>query len=169
MSDNMETANALILADTTLPASFPGMTKKQITERVNLIVNNLLETGDTKQIIATAEAIAVMKKMEEQLRKDPRFTDLVATEAAKNGGRITTASGAEIKAGEVGIRYDYANDAEWCNLTCQIEDLIEKRKAREERMKSIMEGCTHVDTDSGEVTESAVKKSTTSYIITLAK
>lgn len=77
-----------------------------------------------------------------------------------------TISGAELRAGETGVKYDYnaSGDSKWIDLDKQIAELTEKRKQREKFLVTLPdEGA--VDPDSGLFITRPPKSSKTKVIV----
>lgn len=75
-------------------------------------------------------------------------------EAAKYGrGEKITAIGCELTQKESGVKYDFTGcgDAVYDRLTAEMEALKERIKDRENFLKTVKEGMTVVDEESGEV------------------
>jgi hypothetical protein len=58
----------------TIPASFEGLTKSQITQYSQQAVENILEHGGALRV---AEILSTMEHFIKEVRKDERFTDYV--------------------------------------------------------------------------------------------
>lgn len=69
-----------------------------------------------------------------------------------NKGEKVTSLGAEIKAKEVGAKYDYTvcNHADYNQLMVEYNAILEKKKAIEATLKTIKEPYTVVNEDTGE-------------------
>lgn len=149
-----------------LPAITAGMTKSQITELAKFGVDYVLETGDPTTV---AEQISAMEAYIKAVKADPRFTDYVRDELAKNRGKLTTASGAKIEAIEAGVTYDYSANPDWVALDQTIATLDVKRKALEQRLRLIPAGSVLVDESTGESYIGPAKSSKSTYRVTLAR
>jgi hypothetical protein len=150
-----------------LPAIREGLTKTQINKLAKQSVENILD--DTSFIFQMAEAIAAMEEFARQVRKDERFVEVLRDEIIKHNGKAETASGAKLEICEAGVSYDYSQDASWRSLEQEIQELTEKRKALEEKLRRIGPGKMWVDDETGEVYEGALKVSKSTYRITLGK
>jgi hypothetical protein len=152
--------------EASLPQIREGLTKKQIASLADQSVDTVLEEGNVFQI---AEALAAMEEFTKAVRKDERYVQFLRDELAKHHGALQTASGAKIELCEAGVSYDYSHSAEWKELDEAIKELTERKKAVEEKLRSIAPGRIAVDPETGEVIEGAFKKSKSTYRITLAR
>jgi hypothetical protein len=143
-----------------------GLSKKQIAFLADQSVDTVLEEGNVFQV---AEALAAMEEFVKTIRKDERYIQFLRDELAKHHGRLTTGSGAKIESCEAGVNYDYSQSAEWTALDLEIKMLNEKKKAVEERLRMIAPGKIAVDPETGEVFEGALKRSKSTYRITLSR
>lgn len=150
----------------TIPASFEGMTKTDLTTRAMLAVEYILENGGALQ---AAEILSSMEFFIKEMKKQEAFSDYVRQEVEKYNGRFTSISGAKIEKVEAGVSYDYSNDSKWQELNKTAEEAIEARKKHEEALRRISPGKLLVDESTGEVFTGPSKKSTSTYKITLAK
>jgi hypothetical protein len=150
-----------------LPAIREGLNKTQISKLAQQSVENVLE--DNSFIFQVAEAIAAMEEFAKQVRKDERFVEMLRDEIIKHNGKAATPSGAKLEICEAGVSYDYSQDASWRSLDQEIQELTEKRKALEEKLRRIAPGKMWVDNETGEVLEGPLKVSKSTYRITLAK
>lgn len=149
-----------------LPSIPEGLNKKQITALADQSVDRLLENG---QVFPVAEALAAMEEFTKAVRRDERYVAFLRDELVKHGGRLTTPSGARIEVCEAAVSYDYSSNGEWRELDRQIRELMEKKKAVEERLRKLAPGRMAVDPETGEVIEGPLKTSKSTYRITLAK
>lgn len=147
------------------PLLAAGLTKQQIADKADASVTELLEEGN---VFGVAEALATMEEFVKQVRKDERYVQFLRDELAKHHGRLITNSGAKIESCEAGVVYDYSANAEWRQLEAERFEIERKRKALEEKLRSIAPGRISVDPETGEVLEGALKSSKSTYRITLA-
>jgi Ca2+-binding EF-hand superfamily protein len=79
-----------------------------------------------------------------------------------------TISGAELRSGETGVKYDYAasGDLKWIDMDKQINDLTEQRKKREKLLIALDEKGM-VDPDNGLFINRPPKSSKTKVIVKL--
>jgi hypothetical protein len=150
-----------------LPAIREGLNKTQIGQLAEQSVENVLE--DQSNVFLVAEAIAAMEEFARQVRRDERFVELLRDEIIKHNGRVTTPSGAKLEICEAGVSYDYSADTGWSSLEREIQELTERKKALEEKLRRIAPGHVWVDQETGEVLEGPMKASKSTYRITLAK
>jgi hypothetical protein len=154
-----------------LPAITAGLSKTQIAELAKFGVDYVLETGQPELV---AEQISVMENYIKAVKADERFTDYVREELAKNGGKITTASGAKVETMEGGTKYHFenCNDPVLAALYLEREMLDAGIKKREAFCKAIDEkGEDFVNLETGEAYKiyPPYKTSTSTYKVTLAK
>lgn len=85
-----------------------------------------------------ASQLKAFEEVIKQLRDDKEIKEAVLKEAEKEG-KTFKLHGAEFQIKETGVKYDYTccDDKEWNNLEKQINELIEKKKAREDILKTI--------------------------------
>jgi hypothetical protein len=150
----------------TLPSIKEGLTKRQVAELAEQSVQNALEAANIFQV---AEALAAMDEFVKTIRKDERFVQFLRDELCHHNGKLTTNSGAKIELCEAAVTYDYSNNAEWRILDEQIQILTDQRKRVEEKLRKIAQGKVVVDTETGEVLEGPMKRSKSTYKITLAR
>lgn len=154
-----------------LPAITHGLSKTQIAELAKFGVDYVLETGQPELV---AEQISVMENYIKAVKADERFTDYVREELAKNGGKLTTASGAKIEVMEGGTKYHFENcgDVELQMLEQGLLSAQNALKDRQEFLKKVPpSGIDVVVPYSGEVIKvfPPYKTSTSTYKVTLAK
>lgn len=119
-----------------LPAITHGLTKSQILELAKFGVDYVLETGQPELV---AEQISVMENYIKAVKSDERFTEYVREELAKNGGKITTASGAKIEVMEGGTKYHFENCNDWelKKYELQLERIKEAIAKRQAFLKAV--------------------------------
>jgi hypothetical protein len=152
-----------------LPAITAGLSKTQISELAKFGVDYVLETGQPELV---AEQISVMENYIKAVKADERFTDYVREELAKNGGKITTASGAKVETMEGGTKYHFENcqDPVLTDLINELEKVQAKIKARESMLKMTPpEGLELRIEDELVTVYPPYKTSTSTYKVTLAK
>lgn len=150
-----------------LTTIWQGKTKAQLTQAANDMVANTLEGGNP---LEAAEVLAAMEHFIKEVRKDERFVEYLRDELAKHHGKVTTPSGAKIKACEAGTNYDYSQTLEWQQMDALITDLIEKKKELEAKLRTIPAGQIIVDMSDGEILlVGPAKTSKSTYKVTLAK
>jgi hypothetical protein len=148
-----------------LPAIAPGLTKMEIRNLAEDVVQTVLENGG---VFPVAEALAAMEEFVKTLRRDERYIQFLRDELGKHHGRLITSSGAKIEACEAGVSYDYSSNGDWRVLDEQIRLLQDHKKGLEEKLKGIGAGRVGVDHETGEVIEGAWRSSKSTYRITLA-
>jgi hypothetical protein len=154
-----------------LPVITTGLTKSQINELAKFGVDYVLESGNPELV---AEQISVMENYIKAVKADPRFADYVREELAKNGGKLTTASGAKIEVMEGGTKYhfDKCDDPELELLESAVLSANNSLKARQEFLKNVpKEGIDVLAPYTGELCRvyPPYKTSTSTYKVTLSK
>lgn len=149
-----------------LPSITDGLSKTEIAGLADHSVEQVLHGGD---VFRVAEALAAMEEFIKSVRRDERYVQYLRDELAKSNGKLVTASGAKLELCEAGVQYDYSKDAGWRQLTQEIEVLTAERKRIEEHLRTIAPGRIAVDHETGEVIEGALKKSKSTYRITLKR
>jgi hypothetical protein len=152
--------------DVILPSISDGLSKAQIAELADHSVERVLHEGDVFRI---AEALAAMEEFIKGVRKDERYVQFMRDELAKHHGKMVTVSGAKIEMCEAGVQYDYSHDAGWRQVSQEIEALTSEKKKIEETLRRVAPGRIAVDHETGEVIEGALKKSKSTYRITLKR
>jgi len=148
------------------PVFRAGLRKQDIARMAESAVEHTLEEGN---VFRAAEALAAMEEFAKNVRKDERYIHFLRDELMKHQGRFQSASGSKIEACEAGVSYDYSTSAEWRALDEEIKLLTERKKILEEKLRTIAEGKMIVDEETGEITEAPLKRSVSTYRITLAR
>lgn len=143
-----------------------GLTKSQIMIMADQSVEHVMDEGN---VITVAEALSAMEEFVRTVRKDERFVQFLRDELAKHNGKLVTSSGARIENCEAGVTYDYSTNGEWRALDEAINELVQKKKFLEEKLRSLSPGKIAVDTETGEVIEGANKNSKSTYRVTLSR
>ena len=139
-------------------------TKSNVALQASKIVS-LIQSGVVNPIDAAFRLTAI-EKMVEQAKKDIHLD--VMFEAEKWKGKAEM-HGGTLNIKEAGVKYDYSSSSEWNELNEQIKKLTEQRKRIEEAMKRIPAGKVLVDEETGLTLSGAIKTSTTTYEVRLAK
>jgi predicted heme/steroid binding protein len=150
----------------TIPSTFEGLTKSQISLNVSNALDSMLDHGDALKIV---ETISAMETFIKELKDRKEFKEYAREELLKHNGKYVTSSGAKIEVIETGVKYDYSNDLKWQELNQKAEEAVEARKKHEDVLKRIPAGKLLVDEDTGETLIGPSKTSTSSYKVTLAK
>jgi hypothetical protein len=150
----------------TIPASFEGLTKSQISLKAKTAVEYILEHGGAPEV---AEIITSMETFIKEVRANKDFIEYVREEAAKNGGKLTLPSGTKIEVCEAGTKYDYSNDSRWQELKNGADLWIDRLREHEDKLKKIPAGKLLVDDQTGEVLTGPSKTSTSSFKVSLAR
>ena len=131
----------------------------------SLVRQTLDAIEDAGGAINFAVLVAAMDEYITTLKKSPEWRDLVLNEI----GDETTHRGATIKRGEYGTKYDYSvcGSSKWEELDSLIKTKTIQKKSLEERFRLISKGATIIDEETGEVYSPPVKRSTTSYSVSL--
>lgn len=99
------------------------------------------------------------------------YNRLLLDEAEQYGAKEFTFHGATISIRETGSKYDFSvcNDRKWEHLKVYESEVSEKRKQREEELKTIDKVRVETDPETGETFElfAPVKSSKTSVIVSL--
>ncbi len=126
-----------VLQHNALPQLREGLSKRQIADLASNTVAHVLEEDNA---LPVAEAIAAMDEFVKGVRKDERFVDAIRETIIRNSGHVHTPSGAKLELCETGVTYNYAQDPGWQALTNEINNLMEERKALEEKLRRIAPG-----------------------------
>lgn len=94
-----------------------------------------------------------LTKVYELVREE--IEENILKEAEKYPEKVIERYGARIEKAEVGVKYDYSTsrDPVWEQLDSETKSLTERRKSREEFLRTLQEPLTTLDKDSGEVNE----------------
>jgi hypothetical protein len=154
-----------------LPVITTGLTKSQIAELAKFGVDYVLESGNPELV---AEQISVMESYIKAVKADERFADYVREELLKNGGKLTTASGAKIEVMEGGTKYHFekCDDPELELLEQALLSAKGAVEARQKFLKNVpVEGIEVAIPYTGEVCRvyPPYKTSTSTYKVTLSK
>jgi uncharacterized coiled-coil DUF342 family protein len=147
-----------------------ALTKEIIRERADSIIQ-LIDEGHLK---ATQVALNVksMTDLFDAVKDELRGRVLDELNAYTKGEEVTL-FGATFEVIEAGTKYDYSgcNDAEYDELSQQINELTARRKDREKFLRSIKNATTIVNEETGELVRilPPVKTSTTTYKTTWSK
>lgn len=125
-------------------------TKSEIAKQANKLIEQVKE-GEVEAMRVYA-MMTVLEKVAADVKKG--IMENVLTEHDRYGEKTTTAYGATYERCEVGVKYDYTGDEEWCMMQENIDAIRIEQKARELILKK-----------SGR----CAKSSTTSVKVTLAK
>jgi hypothetical protein len=147
----------------------PLVTKNKIKEAANNICEDLINKDvDPVKVVSSLSVIAALI---DEVKSDDRVIEAIRDSVKKRGEKekLTLGSGAvTIENVEVGTKYDYSKDDTWVQLDKAVKDATEKRKEREDLLKSIKPGMMQVHEETGEVVYGAAKSSKSSYKVTIA-
>ncbi len=136
---------------------------------ISLIVSNVahrLNEGNEDPI----KALVIGRKLDELSKSyNESIRQIVSGKIRLQKGEQLVMYGTMITEEEIGVRYDYSkcNDGEWDLLTSQIEPLLEKRKAREEFLKTLRK--EFIDEETGEVIQPPLRTGKLGYKLTFKK
>jgi hypothetical protein len=150
----------------TIPTSFEGLSKSQISLKAKTAVEYILEHGGAPEV---AEIITSMETFIKEVRANKDFIEYVREEAAKNGGKLTLSSGTKIEVCEAGTKYDYSQDGKWLILKQAADRTNAELKEHEDKLKKVPSGKLLVDEETGEIMTGPSKTSTSSFKVSLAK
>lgn len=141
-------------------------TKQQIESYTKLIKESVLN-GEVDSLTFAAQ-ISALEKLFTALKNDILIKDVILQEAEKYGTKQFEKGNAKFQIREVGVTFDFSGcgDSEWEKIDSQIKLLTEKRKERETFLKTITGEMT-VFGDDGIQIMPAIKKSSTTVVITL--
>jgi len=125
-------------------------TKSEIAKQANKLIDQVKE-GEIEAMRVYA-MLTALEKVAADVKKG--IIENVLTEHERYGEKTTTAYGATYERCEVGVKYDYTGDEEWCMMQENIDAIKIEQKARELILKQ---------------TGRCAKSSTTSVKVTLAK
>lgn len=152
-----------------LPVAFAGMTKTQITIAADLIIQNVLETGNILEVV---EQIAALEAFIKQIKSNDEFKSYALEEVAKHGKEFKSPSGAKIAPMETGISYtfEFCGDPELHELLEQQRKLEIKISDRKAFLKTLPDcGMDILKDDEVCKIFPPFKTSTSTYKVTLAK
>lgn len=125
-------------------------TKKEVANQANKLIEQVKE-GEVSAMMVYA-IMTALEKVAADVKKG--IIENVLTEHERYGEKTTTVHGVTYERCEVGVKYDYTGDEEWCMLQENIDAIRTEQKARELILKE---------------TRRCGKSSTTSVKVTLAK
>ena len=125
-------------------------TKAEVAKQANKLIEQVKE-GEVSAMMVYA-IMTALEKVAADVKKG--IIENVLTEHERYGEKTTTVYGVTYERCEVGVKYDYTGDEEWCMLQENIDAIRTEQKARELILKE---------------TRRCGKSSTTSVKVTLAK
>lgn len=125
-------------------------TKKEVANQASKLIEQVKE-GEVSAMMVYA-IMTALEKVAADVKKG--IIENVLTEHERYGEKTTTVFGVTYERCEVGVKYDYTGDEEWCMLQENIDAIRTEQKARELILKE---------------TRRCGKSSTTSVKVTLAK
>ena len=143
-----------------IPASeIKSLNKKEIIELAsNTVASFDSSINDPIEVLAIISKAGLFLETVEKGIKAEALNELQKTYAGKH-----IMLGIEFAEAEVGVKYDFTENAKWIELNEQIEKLNEKRKDLEAFIKTLKSKTVTVDEETGETIEwfPAGKSSTT--------
>jgi len=128
----------------------------------------LNEFETVKNPIEIARRIKCVVETFKAITDDNLYKEIVIDALDKEGGKCEI-NGAKIEKMEGGTKYNFSicNDNVWKELDSQIAELSEHKKNRETFLKSLANQVDEVISTDGEILQSPIKTSTTTFKITL--
>ncbi len=145
--------------------SLLNLNKSSISVLVNNVVHNLNEGLEDP-----VKALVIGKKLDELAKQyNESIRQQVSGKIKLQKGESYRRYDVEITEEETGVRYDYShcNDAEWNQITKELEPLLLKRKQREEFLKTIRK--EFVDEETGEIIQPPIRSGKLGYKLSLKK
>jgi hypothetical protein len=141
-------------------------TKAEIDNFAKIVIEQI-DLGEFQDVLKFAARFKALAKLEEKLFSNVLFKDAVL-EAAEKYGKSFEKGNAKFDIRETGVTYDYAGcgDVEWEQIDSSIKVLQERKKERETFLKSITGEMTVFGEDGAQIMP-AIKRSSTSVVITL--
>lgn len=133
-----------------LSEDFLVPTKSDIQNQVTALVGQV-EDGVINPLRAYG-LLAALEKMAGDAKKE--LTEAAITEAMEYPEKEIGVYGARFQIREVGVKYDFSNDPEWCDYQEQIDIVRAQQKGREATLKAL---------------KLCAKSSTTTVQVTLGK
>lgn len=146
-------------------SQFPS-TKKEIETTAMTIRNTVLE-GEVNELLFWKQLMA-MDKLVATMKSDVLLKDAVLESAYKYGSKPFEAHNASFRIQETGTKYDYLScgDAEYEMICAEVEKWANKKKEREEFLKTIKPDQTVFGADGVQIMP-PTKTSTTSVVVTI--
>lgn len=141
-------------------------TKREIQVFAENLINSVA-WGDVNPLEMDGRLKAI-EEMIDIVRKSPELNESLIREAMKYSSKTFISGNFKHQLKEVGVKYDFSecNDSELEDLNRQIFELSEKKKSRENFLKSIVPG-SEVFGGDGVQLNPAVKTSTTKVVTLL--
>lgn len=146
-------------------SQFPS-TKNEIEITARTIRNTVLE-GEVDSLQFWKQLMA-MEKLVATMKSDVLLKDAVLESACKYGSKPFEAHNASFRIQETGTKYDYfsCGDAEYEMICAEVEKWTNKKKEREEFLKTIKPDQTVFGADGVQIMP-PTKTSTTSVVVTI--
>ena len=141
-------------------------TKEQVKKYSELIKSSVLN-GEVNPLTFAAQVTA-LEQLFKSLKDDILIKDRILEEAEKYASKSFEYGNAKFNIREVGVKYDYAgcNDFEYESICNEISKLAEKKKQREEFLKTIKPDIEVFGSD-GVQLNMAAKTSSTQVVVLL--
>lgn len=138
------------------------------SEIVGVVNNFISHVGDNGNAVKHATFIAALEEFIKQVKANKQWREIVLDEL-RDGE--TTFRGVSIKPMEAGTKYDYSvcNCSRWGELDTEIKQLSDEKKKLEEQLRMVHRGSSIANADTGEVYEPPLKRSTSTYSVTLVQ
>lgn len=140
-------------------------TKEQAETFATKLIDEVMR-GDVNPLELHVKMNAMQKSLDIVKKA---IADQVLSEASKYGAKKFETMGAEIAICELGTKYNFENcgDSEWEKINNEINELQEKKKERENFLKTITPSVKVADANTGEMINPPIKSSTTGIKVTL--
>lgn len=144
---------------------FP-QTKIEIDETKRSI-RKLIEEGEVDPL-KFIKQVSALEKLIKELKQDAIIKDVILQEAEKYGTKSFELDNAQFQIKEVGSRWNFnhCNDYVWEELDMEVEKATNKRKAREDFLKTLKPDM-ELYGDDGVRLNPPVKSSTTQVVVIL--
>lgn len=149
--------------------SFP-VSKREISNLAEEFISHIKAKQDEGQenavAIKGAITISAIEAFLKEVKSNPLWRDLVLNELSED----TTIKGSTVSLKEAGVTYQYKGcSSRWDELDKKIKEMSEEKKKLEEKMRIAYKGATIIDEATGEVLGVPLKKSTSTYAVSLKK
>jgi nitrogen regulatory protein PII-like uncharacterized protein len=126
-------------------------------------ITQAVESGETNVLLAAMQINCLelaLKQAKENLK------EYITTELSKYPEKsIELTAGTITKSNTT--KYDYSNNEDWVKLDKICQDAEKAKKALEDKLKKIEQGCSLVNEETGEMIQAPLKLVTDNYRITL--
>jgi hypothetical protein len=136
-------------------------TKEQIRSFVEAAINEVL-SGDRNPLELDLR-LKALEELVKNIRKDDKVKAAILNELNKYAERLVVYRGVHFQKKSLS-KYDYTSDSRWCELDAEIKALSEKKKEREEFLRTLREPMADMET--GEIIQPIYCKSEETYSVT---